>query len=156
MLLVIAIAVALTYFVQERINSDGATQSTAVTEQRLAAGIPYVDKFDSGIIETISYYPTTPNDSKEPSFYKNNAIGHFGQFAVAPEMQKHGLGNKLVQLIEAHAVPVGKRELACDSAEGTTQLIDYKKRRGYRSVRYHQWPHACYRSLILSKILVHV
>jgi GNAT superfamily N-acetyltransferase len=137
-------------------NYVAATQSTVVTQERLIAGIPYVARRNNCIIGAITYYPTVPNDIEEPNYYKNKDIAHFGQFAVAPEMQKRSIGNKLVEFIEAYALRDGKQELACDTADGAIHLIDYYKRRGYRSIGYHQWQHACYRSIILSKTLVHI
>jgi len=134
-------------------NYVAATQSTVVTQKRLTAGIPYVARFDNCIIGTITYYPTAPNDIEEPNYYKNKDVAHFGQFAVSPEMQQRGIGSKLIELVEAHAQLDGKRELACDTAEGVLQLVDYYKRRGYLLIEYHRWPHACYRSIILAKIL---
>jgi hypothetical protein len=38
-------------------NYVAATQSTLVTQERLAAGIPFVARSDDGIIGTITYYP---------------------------------------------------------------------------------------------------
>jgi ribosomal protein S18 acetylase RimI-like enzyme len=66
-------------------------------------------------------------------------------------MQKLGIGSKLVDLVEAKAQQDGKREIACDTAEGANSLIDYYIKRGYRSVGYHRWSHASYRSIVLSK-----
>jgi GNAT superfamily N-acetyltransferase len=134
-------------------NYVAATQSSIVTIERFAAGIPYIARLNNCIIGTITYYSTAPDDISEPDYYKRSDVAHFGQFAVSPEMQKQGIGHRLVELIEAKALQEGKCEIACDTAEGATHLIDFYKRRGYRPIGHQQWAHACYRSTILSKSL---
>jgi GNAT superfamily N-acetyltransferase len=134
-------------------NYVAATQSTLVTQERLAAGMPFVARSDDGIIGTITYYPKAQHKNTEPDLYQDKDIGHFGQFAVSPEMQKHGIGDKLVKHVERITLVDGKRELACDTAEGAIELIDFYTRRGYKPIGYHRWGHACYRSIILCKTL---
>jgi len=134
-------------------NYVAATQSSLVTQERLNAGIAYTARINEQIVGTITYYSTTPKTPEEPDYYKRIEVAHFGQFAVLPEMQNLGIGNNLVELVESVALSEGKHEIACDTAEGATDLIEYYKRRGYRPIGYQQWGHACYRSILLSKSL---
>lgn len=136
-------------------NYVAATQTAVVTESRLSAGKGYIvrQKGNDQIIGTITYYTTARDAPDEPDYYKKVAVGHFGQFAVVPEMQKLGLGSRLVEFAESLARADGKDELACDTAEGATDLIEYYTSRGYKLIEHHQWDKACYRSVILSKSL---
>jgi GNAT superfamily N-acetyltransferase len=134
-------------------NYVAATQSPLVTEKRLQAGIAYTARLNEQIVGTVTYYSTSPDTPEEPDYYKKSEVGHFGQFAVLPEMQKLGIGGMLVELIESVALSDKKEEIACDTAEGATNLIEYYTRRGYQAVGYQQWGHACYRSIMLSKSL---
>ncbi len=136
-------------------NYVAATQTTLVTESRLSAGQGYIvrQKGNDQIIGTITYYTTARDAPDEPDYYKKSAVGHFGQFAVLPEMQKLGLGSKLVEFAESLARADGKGAIACDTAEGASDLIDYYTSRGYKLIEHHQWDKACYRSVILSKSL---
>jgi GNAT superfamily N-acetyltransferase len=137
-------------------NYVAATQTTAVTESRLTAGKGYIARLmgEAKIIGTVTYYTTARVAPDEPEYYKKSAVGHFGQFAVHPEMQKLGIGSRLVEFVESLAQAEGKEEIACDTAEGATDLIEYYTNLGYRLIEYHQWDKACYRSVILSKRLV--
>lgn len=136
-------------------NYVAATQTTTVTESRLTAGKGYIARLtgDAKIIGTVTYYTTARVAPDEPDYYKESAVGHFGQFAVHTEMQKLGIGSRLVEFAESLARAEGKREMACDTAEGATDLIEYYTSRGYRLIEHHQWDKACYRSVILSKSL---
>ncbi len=136
-------------------NYVAATQTAAVTESRLSAGKGYIARLtgEAKIIGTVTYYTTARVAPDEPEYYKKSAVGHFGQFAVHPEMQKLGIGSRLVEFVESLARAEGKGEMACDTAEGATDLIEYYTSKGYRLIEFHQWDKACYRSVILSKSL---
>ena len=134
-------------------NYVAATQDADVTLKRLTAGISYVAWLDDAIAGVITYYPETKTEFDEPEHYMNPEVAYFGQFAVSPTLQKLGIGNKLLELVEEKALHAGKTTLACDTAEGALHLIHFYQTRGYAPVGYHQWPHACYRSIILSKPL---
>jgi GNAT superfamily N-acetyltransferase len=136
-------------------NYVAATQSSEVTVSRLTSGQGYIARqIDSDkIIGTITYYTKPRNAGDEPDYYKKSAVGHFGQFAVLPELQKTGIGHKLVKFVESLAKEDGKEEIACDTAEGANDLVAYYTRFGYRLIEHHQWDKACYLSVILSKSL---
>jgi ribosomal protein S18 acetylase RimI-like enzyme len=62
---------------------------------------------------------------------QSGARGYFGMLAVLPEMQKHGLGKRLVRIAEAMCEAAG-----CD--EMTLQIINLREElaRWYRSLGY--------------------
>lgn len=134
-------------------NYVAADQSHDVTRSRLESGIAYVACYRNRIIGTATYYPRVPADSDHPDIYKRLDVAHFGQFAVSPDVQRHGVGNLLMDRIEEKALEEGMQHIACDTSEGAAHLISYYERRGYSKVGYQQWPHAVYRSVILSKQL---
>jgi hypothetical protein len=59
----------------------------------------------------------------------------------------------LLEEAETWAREQGFAELAVDTAEQATHLIDYYKRRGYCFIETVQWPGKTYRSVVLSKEL---
>jgi GNAT superfamily N-acetyltransferase len=79
--------------------------------------------------------------------------GIFGQFAVHPSLQKHGIGSVMMDLAEAIAAHNDAKELALDTSEQALHLIDYYQKRGYEFREYVQWDITNYRSIIVSKRL---
>ncbi len=75
------------------------------------------------------------------------------RFAVVPERQKQGLGGELLSRAEAWARGAGYRELAADTAEQATHLIEFYTRRGFRRVETIKWSGKTYSSAVLSKAL---
>jgi GNAT superfamily N-acetyltransferase len=73
------------------------------------------------------------------------------QFAVHPEHQGSGIGRMLLQRAERWAKDSGFMELAMDTAEQATHLVELYTRLGYRHVGWVQWPGKVYRSVVLSK-----
>lgn len=86
-------------------------------------------------------------------FYDRDDVASFGQFAVRPSHQGRGIGSALLDLVEARAREKGVAELALDTSEGATQLIDMCRARGFRFIEYVQWRDTNYRSVIMSKAL---
>jgi GNAT superfamily N-acetyltransferase len=77
----------------------------------------------------------------------------FGQFGVRPDLQGHGIGGKLMRLMEEEAWLRGAEELALDTAEGAHHLIEWYGRCGFREVERVSWSNTTYGSVILSKTL---
>ena len=73
------------------------------------------------------------------------------QFAVDPEHQGFGIGRMLLERAQEWARDGGFAELAMDTAEQASHLIDLYVRLGYRQVGSVQWLGKVYRSVILSK-----
>jgi GNAT superfamily N-acetyltransferase len=135
------------------LNYVAATQTASITRKRIrSATACWVARGNGRIVGTICYYALA-RDHSEPAWYRDAGVCHFGQFAVAPECQRSGIGTLLMQRAEQQAVADGKTEFACDTAESAAHLLDYYTRLGFRIVDRHQWPHANYLSVILSKAL---
>ena len=88
-----------------------------------------------------------------PSWYQNPQVTTFGRFAVLPELKGKSLGSRMMDKIEARAKELGYSEIALDTSEKATHLLEMYKKRNYRFIEYHQWNITNYRSVVLSKTL---
>jgi len=127
-------------------------QDDEVTLSRLLRGFPFVVEEDGGIVATVTLY--APEPDSQCAWYRNPAVYSFGQFAVKPDLQRNGLGRRLIGLMENEARSRGAQELALDTAEGAHHLRDWYGRLGYRHVEWVSWDTTNYRSAILSKTLI--
>jgi predicted N-acetyltransferase YhbS len=91
-------------------------QDVATTRQRLEKYKGYVAIQDNKIIGTICYHP--PGTTTGHPCYDRKDVASFGQFAVEPELQKSGIGSRLVDFVEDKARGDGAGEMVIDTAEG--------------------------------------
>lgn len=126
-------------------------QDSTVTAERLNGDLSFIAERNGIIVGTVTLYKTFPEDSCE--WYTSNGVWHFGQFGIEPNLQRNGLGNAMMNIIELHAKQLGAQELACDTAEGATHLVNWYNKRGYRFIQHVQWGVTNYRSVVLSKTL---
>ena len=110
----------------------GTHQSIDDTKKRVSNGECYIIINEKKIIGTILL--TSPDKKVGHSWYDRDDVSTFHQLAIDPCYQKRGYGTKLLDLIEKRAAEQGATELACDTAEGATHLIDIYLERGYRQV----------------------
>ncbi len=127
-------------------------QDAATTRQRAAKGECYLAFQDDRLVGTILLVPPSER-APHCSWYDRNDVSIVSQFAVEPELQRQGLGGRLLSMAEERAQVLGAAEVAIDTAEGAAHLIRFYAARGYRHVGYEQWNHTNYRSVILSKRL---
>lgn len=131
-------------------------QNVETTKERIEKAKCFVAVIDENgtdkIIGTICYY--SPEKASGCEWYDRNDVATYGQFGVEPEYQKYGIGGMLVDEVEKLAMQDGAKELAIDTAEGATHLINYYGKRGYRHVGFTKWHVTNYRSVILSKKIV--
>ena len=125
-------------------------QTEKTTRHRIKYGC-FVAEIDGQIVGTIAYQP--PGTNFGCLWYDRNDIAYFGQFAVEPALQRGGIGSMLIRHIEDHARNDGAIELAFDTSEHATHLIDYYRNRGYRFVQHVRWDEVNYRSVVMSKRL---
>lgn len=112
----------------------------------------YVGIYREQIVSTVSLY--SPKASDNSNWYNKSCVAKFGQFAVLPELQKCGIGSRMMDILENDAKQInGVTELALDTSETAYHLIDYYKGRGYRYVETIKWSMTNYRSVVLSKSL---
>jgi GNAT superfamily N-acetyltransferase len=127
-------------------------QDDEVTLSRLQRGIPFVGQLDGDIVATVTLYPTAGPNSP-CAWYREPGVFYFGQFAVRPDLQRHGLGRHMIGMLENETIARGGRELALDTAEPAHHLRQWYEKLGYRFIDYADWSSTNYRSVILSKSL---
>jgi GNAT superfamily N-acetyltransferase len=126
-------------------------QNSAKTKERIKNAECFLALLDDKIIGTITYHP--PPDTYGNDWYDQETVATFGQFAVDPSFQKHGIGARLIELVEELAKEENVKELTIDTADGATDLINYYSKKGYRFVGHIKWDLTNYRSTMLSKKL---
>ena len=126
-------------------------QSVAVTRERAGLGECFVALDDGRLCGTILLRDA--GQTGGCPWYNRPDVAAFGQFAVDPNLQAKGLGRRMVSVVEARARERGVGELALDTAEPATHLIEWYARLGYRHVEFADWKHTNYRSVIMSKTL---
>ncbi len=126
-------------------------QDVETTRRRASEGECFVVLQAGRIVGTITLYP--PERCGGCEWYDRPEVACFGQFTVEPGLQGAGLGSAMISAVEARARELGARELALDTAEPATHLIEYYARRGYRCVGDVQWRETNYRSVIMSRRL---
>ena len=126
-------------------------QDSAMTRRRMARGETIVAEDADSIVGIITLKQA--NQTHGSPFYEQPDVAGFGQFAVRPSHQGRGIGVALLNLVEQRAAEQGVVELALDTSEGATDLIDWYKSKGYRFVEHLQWPETNYRSVLLAKRL---
>lgn len=126
-------------------------QDDAITARRLGRGYPLVAYLDGHLVGTVTLYPPRP-DAPVP-WYRRPEVFYFGQFGVRPDLQKHGIGRRLLGAAEERARAGGATELACDTAEGVEHLRIWYAREGFRFIEFMDWAVTNYRSVVLSKQL---
>lgn len=126
-------------------------QSAQKTAERIDKGTCFIALTDERLVETLTYYRL--GRSKGSPWLEKSDIAHFGQFGVAPEFQRRGIGRLLIKRAEDLARNDKASEIALDTAEPAAHLIEWYKRLGYCFVEYADWDVTNYRSVIMSKRL---
>ena len=126
-------------------------QSPAVTQSRCEGGTCLIAEIDGQTVGTATFY--SPEQTVHSEWYDRPEVASFGQFGVDPAHQGLGIGARLMEEVERLARASGAAELACDTAQGATHLIELYQRRGYRVVGTVDWRDTNYISVILSKDL---
>ena len=127
-------------------------QDEEATRRRISEGDCFVAIADGRIVGTITL--KKKHLTKGSPWYDRPEVASFGQFAVDPALQGRGIGSALLEIVERQAVRDGVRELALDTAEGATALIEMYSKRGFRFIEHVDWrPDTNYRSVVMSKRL---
>lgn len=135
------------------LNYVAATQDYSITLERSRNAYKcYIGVYKNKIVATISLY--SPSSSDKSSWYSKDFVAKVGQFAVAPELQKHGIGSRMMDIAEEEARSIKNvKELALDTAETANHLINFYKKREYKFIETIRWGIVNYNSVILSKAL---
>ena len=129
-------------------------QTEEMTKRLVTNGDCFIALLDNRMIGTILLYGRHKDDGTLPQWYKREDVRVCGKFAVEPEYQRLGIGNKLMDFIESYAKKLGINEIALDTSDKAQHLIDYYTKRGYRFICTHKWPRVNYSSVVLSKSLI--
>jgi GNAT superfamily N-acetyltransferase len=126
-------------------------QDEQVTKSRITSGRCFVAALKESLVGTVVYHP--PCYRGHSPWLDREDVAHFGQLAVDPPYQRDGIGQMLVDVVEAEALRDGAKEIALDTAEPALHLIDWYGRLGYRTVERTDWDETNYTSVIMSKTL---
>ena len=126
-------------------------QSEEVTFDRLSRGIAFIAEDQGEIVGTATLY--LPPSKTGCAWYDQEDVARFGQFGVEPTLQRKGIGSLLLDAIETTSISRGVFNLALDTAEEATHLIELYSRRGYKYVCDADWEITNYRSVIMNKRL---
>ena len=127
-------------------------QDVATTQRRIAQGECYVLSDGTRVVGTVLLIPPSAR-STHCAWYDRLDVAVISQFAVEPELQRQGLGRRLLDFAERRALDLGALEVAVDTAEPAVHLVELYQARGYRFVCHAQWDHTNFRSVVLSKRL---
>jgi GNAT superfamily N-acetyltransferase len=131
----------------------GSYQDDQKTKERIGLGTCLIATKKEELIGTILYRP--PGKAGGNSWYLAPGVATIGQFAVKAAYQKNGIGTKLIQQVIELAKHDNVKELALDTSEGATHLINYYNHLGFVKVGYCQWEDTNYKSVIMSKTLIY-
>jgi len=126
-------------------------QDDDTTRRRICEGECYVAVLDGRVVGTILFLDAL--STRGCPHYDKPGVSSFHQFAVDVPCQGMGIGRRLLDTVEARAVESGANEIALDTAEGATHLIDMYRRWGYRIVGQADWEETNYVSVIMGKPL---
>ena len=134
-----------------------ATQSVQATQQRIAEGQCLVAAQRGRIVGTVTVCGPydlhhAPWAAGVPAF-RDRDTAHFHQFAVAPDLQRRGLGRRLVAACEQWARERGFKRMALDVAEPAAELRALYRSLGYVEVSSEQLDGRPYRSVVMEKPL---
>lgn len=131
-------------------NYTAATQTEAVTRERIGDNICFVAIADGRMVGTALLIPhrlDTPKWADQPG------VAYAGQLGVDAEYRNRGIGAALMDAIESRARELGFHTIAGDTSEGADYLLRMYQGRGYELVDNHQWRGKTYRSVVLAKKL---
>lgn len=142
-------------------NFTAATQSAEHTRKRAAEGQCFVAEADGAgggeVVGTATvcgpYDVESAPWTVDVPWFRDRDTAHFHQFAVDPQQQGKGVGQRLVLACEDWARKNGYRRMALDTAEPASALRALYRRLGYADVGQVQWQGKHYRSVIMQKSL---
>lgn len=128
------------------LNYTATDQDEETTRQRVASGKAFVLELNDKIIATILY-------SRENHF-THKKTAYIGQFAVAPEFKKSGLGSFLMDYCEKLARAEGFDGVQLDTAQPAQHLVVWYLKRGYKIIGETHWEGKTYKSYIFEKLFL--
>jgi len=129
----------------------GTWQEVDTTRSRVSHVECFLAELGERVVGTVCLY--TDGREGDPPLYREEDVAFFGQLAVAPDLQKLGLGSRLIEHAAERARVLGMRRLALDTAEDAGHLVAYYSRHGFSIVGYHDWGETNYQSVVMSRTL---
>lgn len=123
-----------------------ADQFEDVTRRRISEGECHVVVEDGRMIGSILFR----RSSHGRQWYEQPHVAPVHQFGVLPDRQCGGICFLLMRHADQRATSLGASEIALDTAEGATHLINWYGRMGHRRVAIEQREGRTYCSPILS------
>lgn len=142
---------AYAHLAQRGLRYVATHQDDVITARRLGRGFALLVFLRGELVGTATLYPPRPDSPV--LWYRRPDVLHFGQFGVRPDLQRNGIGVRILRELERRARMQGASELACDTAEQAEHLRSWYGREGYRLIGHTQWPITNFRSVVLSKTL---
>lgn len=136
---------------RRNLHFNASHQPPAQTLERLTSGTSFVAIHNGRIVGCISLYESRPI-SYHP-YYQREKLVYFGQFGVEPSLRGQGIGLALYKTVEQQARLMGAIEIALDTAEPASELIDMYKKWGFDIVDHADWNSTNYKSVIMAKAL---
>ncbi len=125
------------------LNYTATYQDEETTRQRIAQGRAFVLELNNKIVATILF--------SQENHFTNKKTAYVGQFAVLPELKKHGFGSILMDYCENFAFAEGYEGIQLDTAQPAEHLVNWYLKRGYKVVGETHWEGKTYRSYIFEK-----
>jgi predicted N-acetyltransferase YhbS len=126
-------------------------QTVEETRQRVRNGRCLVAEREGVIVGTILLvYP--PGSVKHPILGRPDVM-EFGQFAVAPLLQRRGIGAQLVASVEAIARLEHAARLVLVTAEPALALRNYYQNLGFHIIAFAEWPGTNCFKVVMEKAL---
>ncbi|MEA2551938.1 MAG: hypothetical protein QOJ65_114 [Fimbriimonadaceae bacterium] len=122
-------------------------QDEATTLERIQEGECFVAELDGRVVGSIVFRDSAHTGGCD--WYDRADVASFGQYGVEPSLQGCGIGSALLDFVENRAREAGAEELALDTAEPATHLIELYAKKGYRIVDHVKWDVVNYGIVIL-------
>lgn len=127
------------------LNYTATYQDENTTRERMQKGRTFVLVQGKTIVGTILFY--------EENHFTEKRSAYLGQFAIAPELKRNGLGSIIMDFCEQLANDEKYEAIQLDTAKPAEHLVEWYKRRGYKIVGEKHWEGKTYDSYIFEKTL---
>jgi len=131
------------------LNCTCVDQSALVTRGRATRGDCYVAVCNGRLVGTMTLY--TQDSESLCGLYRRDDIASVRQFGVDPAYQSRGIGKSLLAYADHWAAIRGYAELALDTPQPATHLIEFYRGQGFRINDFIRFAGKQYDSAILSK-----
>lgn len=139
-------------------NFTAVDQTVEKTRERAGRGQCFVAVQGEHIVGTVTvdgmFDPNLHRWARATPWFFRADVAHLHQYAVDPELQRSGIGGRLMRACEDWARKQGHRALALDTAMPATHLRQRYQLAGFRDVADVQWGGKTYRSVIMVKPLL--